>query len=251
MLRWTLALAFLATALGAVSPAAAEIVSTVAVSGARIELEDVPFSGFDYDGPTLSGAVAAPLGDRFAVQADAHYSRLENDHGGEQELGAVTLHVHRRTPEWLVGFYVGGEYVGETYWAGGVEAQYNFSRASFHAAAGVAEGNQSGDAANARAGARFFVTDNLLVDAAIDHTRVSDIDVNSLEFGGEWKPSSSLPFSVFAAYRAHDSDDFGPVGDTNTFELGVRATWGARTLLERERKGPRLPRGPFVGRALA
>jgi len=250
LFRIGLALTWMVSALCAALPAAAEIVATVAVSTVRIELEDVHAGGSDYTGPTVSGALAAPLGDRFAVQIDARYARLKNDDGGEQDLAAATLHLHRRAPDWLVGAYLGAEYAGETYWVGGAEAQYNFSRASFHAAVGVGEGDQSGSAANLRARARFFVTDNVALEAAVDHTRIDDVDIGSIELGGEWKPSVDLPFSVFAGYRAHDSDDGGPIGDTNAIELGVRATWGARTLSERERRGPSLPRGPFVGRAL-
>jgi|CXWL01.1.fsa_nt_gi opacity protein-like surface antigen len=203
----------------------------------------------DVDTINFGGAVNFDLGG-LEAQANVGYGRFDGG-GTEYTLNNGGLHVFKRNDNFLIGGFAavedGFSVLGSVY-DFGAEGQLYINRLTLDG--GVSYTNfdtfdESGT--TIRAGATYFITDNLSLGA---NGRMVDIDGDDITTYGataEWQPASSQ-FSFFGGYRQTDETFVFGGDDTNTWSLGFRYNLGTDSLIERNRSGASLPtNGTLVG----
>lgn len=192
--------------------------SKPAVSGLNAKLElgylYLNVDGFDSgSGAYGIGSVSAPLGERFGVQVDAGYARVNTN--PDMSVGGVAVHGFWRDPDKaLLGAYA--HYARANIGFGnansvrlGGEAELYLDRVSIEGFAGADIVSRPGNDDTSFAGnltAAFYATDNFRIDAGVSHS----FDQTFGKIGAE----AMLPFaannvSLFGAARfANDVQDY-------------------------------------------
>jgi hypothetical protein len=214
------------------------------VSGNYADIEDT--SAWSLNGRALLGE---------HVLLDGGYSNLD----GDVDIWRVGGHLIWRSPEWLVGGYIGGAWADASTadvddWVVAGEGQYHTGRMTLAATVAYSEMDTptpiSFELWNVNGAIRYFVTDNfsLEANAAWLDTTVSPVGVSEsgsyFGLGAEYQ-FESCPVSIFAAYRHTDLGAVSP--EINAFGVGLRWNFGEGTLMQRDRSGLRLrrPEGAF------
>lgn len=238
------------------APAFAEVTGTVDAVYGRSEIENL-WSDDSADAIALSGKVVVPASDLISFQFDGAVSRTEIDDFAETAT-AGTIHAFTRNDSYAVGGFVGLSSVdGDATWTGGVEAQKYFADLTL---AGAVAYTQVDDWANVDGWtlggeARYFINDNLRVDGRATYARLEgegfEADGWNVGLGAEYQLASQ-PFSVFGAYDHWESEDLADA-QADIFTVGLRWTFGADTLKQRDRAGASFggaPAMPFMDVAL-
>lgn len=188
------------------------------------------------------------------VMLDAGYSSLDADID-QMRVGG---HVFWRGADWLLGAYVGGEWVdtlaGDANgWVVAGEGQFHTGRVTLAGTVSYAEMDTpvivSFDQWTVNGTLRYFVTDNLSLEASAAwlDTTINPVALSSsgsyFGLGAEYQFHDCL--SVFAGYRHTDLGDGTP--EVDTWGIGLRWSFGEGTLMQRDRSGARLrrPEGVF------
>ena len=140
----------------------------------------------------------------------------------------------------------------------GVEAQYYLDSVTLYAQVGQNESNSTHDALDytslfARGAARYFIDDNLMLQADLQYTRgnIHGDDMDAFGWGLKAKYRfEELPFALTAEYRGTDYDGHGQGSATEHVGLlGVSIAFGASSLIEQDRYGATLETPNLVVRA--
>lgn len=194
------------------------------------------------DSWTGEAAVALPLGS-LGLQADIKASNFSGPDGDDWII-SPTAHLYGRSPLGLVGAFAGvSNTAGATLYGGGLEGQANLSNATLYGSVGFGRLNDGVDAnvTAARIEGRYFITDNLRVDASIGYLRQSagadrsEAIVSGI--GAEYQ-LGVVPASIHVGYQ-HSNVRNSPI-ESDTLRVGVRWAFNGQSLIERDRYGPSL-----------
>jgi len=184
----------------------------------------VSVQGGDMNGKNASsadGVLTIPIGQLFGLQIDGSSGRFIDE--SYKGLGG---HFFWRDPSvGLVGAtsshqVLGGQ--GNT--RSGAEGEAYFSNYTVIARAGGQTGDGSHGAYEGLGG-RWYVTDNLSLNAGFDH---SPGVVNTVGIGVEWQPMSwGLPPGLTLFARGTHSDASASIGNSHAVSVGVRYYFGA------------------------
>lgn len=247
-----------AFALLAPSAASAAVVGQLGLGYETTDFDfNSPFiSDPSYDGPSISGAVLAPLhGDHWVIQGDARIQSESYDYGYpgadtyDDSNAHVALHVAYRDDSFAVGgFYAQENYFGDSIQEVGVEAQKYFSGVTIDASA--AYGNHDGpyyaeyDAWDAQVGVTGFIGDNWSVEGTVGYAEFDyyygKTELTTVSIAAEYQIPDSR-FSVRAAYINGSADDTYADYDTDTFQIGLVMSLGGESAQERHNTGASLP----------
>ena len=231
-----------------------------------IEVEDISF-----------GAPMSYSGDLSDWQVDGSYGFVQNSFGGQIEGSVGTYgesdawhlagHAFWPGDGWRLGGLIsimnvdnGTDGLGihsETQEiAFGLEGSFDFTPeliGRVHATLGESEYTTSGvmfggptsftdDTRYAEAGLSYYLSSRARLDVAVGFGSSSvqeDSDAFNFSVGGEFQPLD-LPLSITARYNK-SSNDYPAAGmqfDTDTFSVGLRLSFGAETIRERDRTTP-------------
>lgn len=237
--------AALAAALVAAPAFAADTVgrADLSYSAVRWKWGEWPVDNTDV---ALTGAVAHTFDNGWGVQIDGRMDEYSWDgEDGSDRVGLAAAHVFKRGEDYAVGAFAGkATFYGADGEVAGVEAQAVLPKTIVAGSIGTATFHGWSDYGlwDAQLSARHYLTENLVIGAGVGYTDWHDAqrDPVGLNLGvdAEYKPWDNTPVSVFAGWR-HDKNDsrlFDYSQDTVT--VGVRVNFGAKTLRERDVKGP-------------
>jgi hypothetical protein len=230
------------------APAANVLNGYVGASYGRIDSEvDIDGLG-SFDGEAdawkLDGTVNIPAGPDWGVQLDGEYLNLEaDDVDGDSWSGAA--HIYRSGASGAVGLFGAvSDAEDATFYAVGAEALAYFDRFTLEGQLGYGEVEDidGADFYAARGQARYFVNDNLRLDATGGFSRIAiddvdDFDIVSYGVGAEYQLTNA-PVSFYANLDRSEFEEEGIDADTTTFMVGARFTFGG-TLKDRDRAGAR------------
>lgn len=237
------------------------IVEEPVVAGPRVSGHIEAYLGgiwLDADGGNLDGWVAGgaarlnyPIDARWNIQGDLFADGLWIDEGDANSYGGA-LHVYWRDPSrFAVGaFATINGYGGDTgptdlySFTVGPEAQVYFDNVTLYGQAYYGQLRQSGFSEHAdiwgvRGVARYFAQPNLRFDGEIGYRSVdlpgAEGDTVTLALQGNYR-FDNTPWTVFGRYQF---DHLSTSSDVNIHKLvlGIRATFGADTLLDEDRNG--------------
>jgi hypothetical protein len=198
--------------------------------------------GFDFDSDTvaLNGTVVFAASDLISFQVDAGVARSEiEDYAVTAKTG--TVHAFTRNDSYALGAFVGMTEAQDTaVWTGGVEGQKYLDNLTLAGslAYGQFDNWENVDIVSLGGEARYFLSDNTRIDGHAGYAWVKSEDEDyggwSLGVGAEHQ-FDGQPFSLFAAYDHSEAKDYD--GSADTFSVGLRWTFGADSLKQRDRKG--------------
>jgi hypothetical protein len=181
----------------------------------------------------IDGAYSTPLGGGgFNVQAEGVYADLDQPGDSDMAIGAVSLYTDWN--DWEYGGTVAiGDIVGLDLFEGSAFGEVNGE--AFQATirgffgnfdAGVVDVDYRGLTIDGN----FFLTDNASIRIGGTYADFEAFDpVWTGTVGGEWKMANS-PIGITTSYSFNE--------DYSALWLGVRGTFGANSLIERENNGP-------------
>jgi hypothetical protein len=190
----------------------------------------------------FGGAVNFDMTSSLEAQVDARFSRVDTSSGFNHTYSVANLHVFNRNDNFLVGGFVGVEEASfniDAYHFG-AEGQLYLSRLTLDGAIAFtsAEGGTFDEnGSTSRVGATWFVTDTFSVGAGYRDLDVDGLGINSTSLNLEWQPGGG-PFSFTGGYRTSEFD--AAVADVDTWEVGLRWSFGTGSLFERNRSGASL-----------
>ncbi|TPI36076.1 hypothetical protein FJW07_05855 [Mesorhizobium sp. B3-1-9] len=243
-----------AYAADAPQPLAGETVVTPHISGyGEIYLGGLRFTSIGDTVHAAGGAarVNIPFAQRWNFQGDLTYDRIWDDDFAHWGGVGGAIHGYYRDPDrFAAGVFATytsvdfGDFDGKaSSWAVGPEAQIYFGNLTLYGQAAFGRANEdslNSDQWNVRAVARYFVQDNLRLDAELSFSR-TDQGVNLDVSGGALQAMyrfNDTPWSVFARYQLEQmkigSTD---LGETHKYLVGLRASFGSKSLLEEDRNG--------------
>ncbi|MBC6980619.1 outer membrane protein [Caulobacter sp. 17J80-11] len=222
------------------APAYAQVAGQMDAGYARASYDTG--GGYDYDSDTvaLSGKVVFAASDLINFQVDAGVARTEiEDYAVTAKTG--TVHAFTRNDSYALGGFIGmTDAQGSAVWTGGVEGQKYLDNLTLAGSAsyGQFDNWDNVDIVTVGGEARYFLSDNTRIDGRAGYAWVKSEDEDyggwSLGVGAEHQ-FANQPFSVFAAYDHSEAKDFDASADT--FSVGLRWTFGAESLKQRDRKG--------------
>ncbi|WP_269929640.1 hypothetical protein [Aminobacter sp. HY435] len=247
-----------AFAADAVSP----VVEEPVVAGPRVSGHIEAYLGglwIDFDGGSENAWVAGgaarlnyPIDARWNIQGDVFADGAWFDEGDINSYGGA-LHAYWRDPSSfaLGGFASINGYGGDSgpedlySFTVGPEAQVYFDNVTLYGQAYYGQLRQSGfsehiDVWGARAVARYFAQPNLRFDGELGYRSVDldeGADTITLALQGNYR-FDNTPWTVFGRYQFDHLT--GPSSDDvnlHKLVLGIRATFGADTLLDEDRNG--------------
>ena len=248
--------------MASVASAAALIAAPALAASGQV---DVAYQGVDGNrtGTSLNnvvfgGAVATQLSGAWGTQLDAHFDRIDGN-GYTSTLSDGAAHLFDRNDSYLLGGYASVATIdGVGVYGFGAEGQKYFDRATLYGTVGYGVSDTHGSnvsAWNLAADAKGYVNPNLSLGLSIDYTDGAHNlsgSVTTYGVGAEWKPEAS-PVSLFAAYDRHQVNGhaFGYADNSgyNSFNIGVRWTFGAKSLKDRDQSGAGLRTGSFLSDA--
>jgi len=192
---------------------------------------------------TGEAAVSSPFMRGLGIQADikaAHY----NGPFGDDWITSPTLHLYQRNTYGSLGGFMGVSNTGDTtLYGAGIEGQVNMASATLYGTLGFGRLNDTVDS-NLFAGrveGRYFLTENLRVDASIGYLRQSAAGASSkaivTALGAEYQ-FGAFPGSINIGYRHADAQSSNVESDT--LRVGMRWSFNGGSLAERDRLGPSL-----------
>ena len=228
--------ALIAAAISA--PAFAQQVGSI---GAAVNYDDLrtDVSGGHGTSAVIDGSVAVPLSGAWTVTANSGVS-ISNNNLSDQTVASGAVHLTTKIDDtWRVGAFTAlSRPSNDTLWAAGGEVSKYFSNVTLTGLAAYGQSSDlNADLYSVRGEARYFVTDNIRLNAGAawsrgDTTRKSDLwDVN---VGGEYK-FAGTGWSTFGKYVHTESDDLAHLND-DAVKIGVRYTFGG-SLKDRDRAG--------------
>lgn len=195
------------------------------------------------DGAGLIDANVAGDFGSWTVSLDAGMSWADGDLDEDRPV-TVQAHLTRKVGDLRVGGFIGQSSIaGEEVTTLGVEAQKYMGQLTVSGAASYSRITEDANVVNVNGDVAYFVQDNLRLNVGAGFGDV-DSDFGAVEYysygaGAEYLIPST-PLSVYAAYDRTTVDDFDL--DVDTFSLGLRFTYGAKTLRAREESGADLGR---------
>jgi len=213
-----------------------------------IAYSNTEYSSFESDAVTGTAAWSATMFGNYTFQADILKGAERDFPAGpaNADYFVGNFHANYRSDRYLMGaYYSRGEVEDVQTWDLGLEAQAYFPNATLTGRVSTGQlvppgpGKYKNDVIYGSAA--FYIRENLAVSVSLERQKTEVFeDTTVVKFGGEWKPMP-LPVSLFAEYGSHDSDTWTA---DNTIAAGVRFTFGdAKTIKERDQKGPGLPTG--------
>ena len=200
---------------------------------------DTKLGGGDGASTVIDGSVAIPLKGAWTVTANGDVSISDNDLSDET-IASGAVHLTTKIGDtWRVGGFTAlSRPSNDTLWAVGGEAQKYFSNVTLSGVAAYGQSNDlDADLYTVRGDVRYFVSDNLRLDAGASWSRI-DTNINAdlwdVNVGGEYK-FASTGWSTFAKYVHSESDDLADL-KSDAVKVGVRYTFGG-SLKDRDRAG--------------
>ena len=243
-----------AYAADALQPVAVEPVVTPHISGyGELYLGGLSFSN---GGDRLwagggASRVNIPFAGRWNLQGDLTYDRIWNDTGHMDGIGGA-IHGYYRDPDsFAAGVFAAYKSYGFNNGSGisvydyqvGPEAQVYFGNLTLYGQAYYGQfnfGSVRPDQWGARGVARYFVQKNLRLDAELIFNR-TDVGVNLDIFGAAVQAMyrfDDTPWSLFGRYQLEQTKiPSFKATDTQKFLIGVRASFGSKSLLDEDRNG--------------
>lgn len=210
-------------------------------------------------GPSISGAIAAPLmGDDgpWMIQGDGRLQSEEEDYGygytPHSNVGHAALHIAYRTDEYAVGAFYGlqndhGNDVQEI----GIEAQKYWSRFTLQGSAAYGKHSDSCSGCNddysawdAQASLTYYVNDSWSVSGNVGYAswdyNYGSTDLTTVGVSAEYRIPETK-YSVRAAYIHGDASDTFNDYQTDTFQVALVMDLGSGNARERDQHGASLP----------
>lgn len=235
----------LATAAVATLVAAPAFAQSGPVGSAGITWSDVEADAGGASAEETFGAIDANVAGDFGawtVTFDASMSWADGAMDDDRVV-AGQAHLTRKFGDVRAGAFVGlSSLGGEEVTTFGLEAQKYMGPLTVSGAAAYSDVSGA-DIVNVNGDVAYFVQDNLRLNVGAGFGDVSsdfgDVEYYSYGAGAEYMiPSTSL--SVYGAYERATIDDADL--DVDTFSIGLRFTYGAKTLRAREESGADLGR---------
>lgn len=221
--------------------------------------------GFDADGSnwSLRGAINSSINNGFNIQVDGIYSSTEVE-GLDSDSIIGSAHAYYRQPDrFAVGGFIEAARLSSsvldavstlglddhaTDIIGGVEAAYFTDPVTIYGQLGFGQVSYSGfdaDHLRARAGARFYATDNIRFDLDGMFNRLSaygaDVDVYTVSAVGNYRLANA-PITAYGGYR-YNRASLDAAGlslgsaDLHSLVVGARVSFGSTSLKDEERNG--------------
>jgi hypothetical protein len=190
---------------------------------------------------TGEAAVSSPFMRGLGIQADIKAAKYTGPFGDDW-ITSPTLHLFTRNPYGALGGFVGfsnGD--GGNLYGAGIEGQANLTGATLYGSLGFGRINDTvdSDLLAARIGGRYFLTENMRLDANVGYLRQTTGAAKSeamvYGLGAEYQ-FGTFPASVHVGYRHADAKDSNIEADT--LRVGVRWSFNGQTLVQRDRGGP-------------
>jgi hypothetical protein len=179
----------------------------------------------------------------FGVQADVKAAKINGaGTAGDDWITSPTLHIFKRNPYGALGAFAGfsnGD--GGNLYGAGIEGQANMTGATLYGSLGFGRINDTvdSDLFAARVEGRYFLTENLRLDATLGYVRQTAGTARSeaavYGVGAEYQ-FGAFPASVAVGYRHAEAKNSAIESDT--LRVGVRWAFNGDTLAERDRNGP-------------
>lgn len=220
------------------APALAQQIGSV---GAAVNYADVNTrAGGDHGtSAVIDGSVAIPLQGAWTVTASGDVSISDNDLSDET-VASGAAHLTRKIGDSarIGAFAALSRPSNDTLWAVGAEAQKYFDKVTLTGLAAYGQSNDlDADLYTVRGEARYFVSDNIRLNAGAGWSRI-DTNVNAdlwdVNAGGEYKFANS-GWSTFAKYTHAESKDLAKL-NSDAVRVGFRYTFGG-SLKDRDRAG--------------
>jgi len=177
------------------------------------------------------------------VQADVKAAKINGTGtAGDDWITSPTLHLFTRNPYGALGGFVGfsnGD--GGNLYGAGIEGQANLTGATIYGSLGFGRINDTvdSDLLAARIGGRYFLTENMRLDASVGYLRQTAGTAKSEAMvygvGAEYQ-FGAFPASVQVGYRHADAE--GSNIESDTLRVGLRWSFNGDTLVQRDRAGP-------------
>ena len=196
-----------------------------------------------------AGRVNIPFAEKWNVQLDGTYDRIWEDGDFIDGLGGA-VHAYYRDPQrFAVGLFATYKHYGTGFPdtnddTVGPEAQVYFGNLTLYGQAYYGKIDLDFDNPTewgVRGVARYFVQPNLRLDGEVAFNRVgfdfADFDAVSLAAQTMYR-FEGTPWSLFGRYQyeriSAESETFNT---TNKYTIGLRASFGSRTLFDEDRNG--------------
>jgi hypothetical protein len=219
--------------------AQAQVVGHAGVNYGRTDAE-IAGLDTDVDAFQLEGAAAFDLGG-LGAQVDGSVT----DSDDADAAWSATGHLNGQLGGARVGGFAGFETTdGDTLWAVGGEAQADLAPSTvLYGQAGYGQiDDLDTDLWAVRGELRQYVTDSFKIAGSVGYVNVDqdvlgEADGWTLGLDAEYQ-FAGTPFSVYGGYQRAESDDIDLESDT--FQIGVRYTFGGATLRQRDAAGASL-----------
>jgi hypothetical protein len=199
---------------------------------------------------TAGGVLSFGLDEAMRVQLGAQTtSTTMGDF--DADVTSLDAHLNYAAQDWNLGVYANWSQVDVTETRAvhgvGVEGTLYFDRVMISGSIGRSwnEGFSSVEIWDAALQAKYFVTDNLSVAAKVSELQFRpnfDEEVTAFAVHAEYRlPDCGA--SVFGGYRTQEYSSPGLTATNDGIEIGLRWSFGAQSLWERERAVPSLTRG--------
>lgn len=190
-----------------------------------------------------NGSISTPVGP-LLLQADVGLAQQDTG-SSEPTTYSGALHLGYRSSGWAAGAYYGRNKNDDTdaegeFYGAEIIAYLDQLTLSLGASAGTVA-DTAFDAEGVSGEARFFVTDNLRLDAragvlSLDNGGIT-FDGPTVGAGAEWKPQG-WPISFFASIDNQSLETDSIESEVTTSLFGLRFDFGSGTLKARDRTGP-------------
>ena len=191
-----------------------------AVSQTNLKVTGLTGSVESQDAWFVNGALTAPLGTSWGLQAEAGGANID----GDSTLGAAG-HLFTRDPDsYLLGIFAA--YASEDRFdldatRLGAEAELYLSQVSILAKVGYQFSDSIKDGAFGEIELRWYLSDNFAVNGGGSFEE----DTSFMRFGAEWQPGfSALPGLAFRLDSAFGEDDFDSLTGGITYYFGTDAS---------------------------
>lgn len=253
----TLLLATAAVAAFVAAPAMAQDI--IGSAGVTVNHTQFEASGLgveaDTDGFAIDGGFAVPVSDAWTVTVDGAFNYVVNEQTANDDAFSGRVHGSTLFGDTRIAGFVGGAEAGdEQLWSAGGQVQHYMDKVTLTGSVAYETIDEFDvDAWTVGGDAGYFITPDFRVNAGAAWTTIDfsgfETDSWQANVGGEYRvPNSDL--SVVAGFSRAELEDADATIDT--FNIGVRISFGGGTLQSRERAGADLGRtvvgaGAFAG----
>ncbi len=238
-MKTTLFAAAAAVAVLASAPAFAETIGSV---GAAYNYTNVDTNAFEQDGSSaiVDGSVAIQTTTPWTITLNGALTYSDNKLSDDTNVYGTAHGTYLLNNGVRVGGFAGlADVADDTVWAVGGEAHKYFDQVTLSGVVAYGQTDDTdADLWAVRADARYFVNDNVRVNANVGYANADfgpvDADIWNIGLGGEYKFASN-GWSVFGGYNHAESNDLADL-KADSVNVGVRYTFGG-SLKERDRAG--------------